>query len=236
MQRVSQAFAGPEQTTTSGWTMPIGPFGISVLGRALNVQLRSAGLRTLCGLIGVSPLPSKRASRSWFIFLEPNLEPGCRQRGVGAPPVRHAHSWACHVVATFCLGPSGGAAFNTHSAAGPDGWTGDEVHDWPVRAWTLFLDVWQRWAISVFNRVIASAVAKRPQVRRWLQALVNDDVHGAIQDGFNTEGTFRKDQSRLPCLRRKGTPSFDDRNVIASNAPQAARVWNFWQGWMLRLG
>ena len=38
------------------------------------------------------------------------------------------------------------AASKSGGAAGVDGWSGDEISDWPTRAWSIFLQLWERWA------------------------------------------------------------------------------------------
>ena len=65
------------------------------------------------------------------------LRAGTLTRG---PPVR-AHEWRLTAQDLQAV-----AASKRHGAAGPDGWTGEEVYAWPAYAWELFLDVWHRWA------------------------------------------------------------------------------------------
>ena len=280
------------------------------------------------------------------------LRAGTLTRG---PPVR-AHEWRL-----TAQDLQAAAASKRHGAAGPDGWTGEEVYAWPAYAWELFLDVWHRWAErdswprpmrcyrqifmakekgegaenfrpisiqSVFNRVVASAMARHPQVRHWIQSLITDDVHGAVagrgvhtavarllqawdgptpvlvsmdlQKGFDMaapslmtgllqhhgwptlwarhlanawhhqlrwlqHGNYlREHPIEVSTSTPQGDPMapvafvvllaeagrrlhdevpqvaqalyVDDRNVIAADAPAAARVWAFWRGWTRRLG
>ena len=181
---------------------------------------------------------------------------------------------------------------------------------------------------SVFNRVVASAMARHPQVRHWIQGLITDDVHGAVagrgvptavarllqawdgptpvlvsmdlQKGFDMaapslmtgllqhhgwptlwarhltnawhhqvrwlqHGNYlREHPIEVSTSTPQGDPMapvafvvllaeagrrlhdevphvaqalyVDDRNVIAADAPAAARVWAFWRGWTRRLG